>query len=80
MSHQQTDHNEEGIEIPLERINPDTLHNIISEFVTREWEEAGDISCTLERKIEQVLRQLQTKRAKVVFDARSGTCNIVENR
>jgi len=75
---QQTDHNEEGIEIPLERINPDTLRNIISEFVTREWEEAGNISYTLDGKIEQVLRQLQTKRAKVVFDATSGTCNIVQ--
>lgn len=77
---QQTDHHEEGVEIPFERINPDTLRNIISEFVTREWEEGGDISHTLEQKIEQVLQQLRAKRAKVVFDATSETCNIVENR
>lgn len=77
---QQTDHREEGIEIPLERIPPDTLRNIISEFVTREWEEAGDISYTLDLKIEQVLGQLRAKRAKVVFDATSETCNIVESR
>lgn len=28
---------EEGIEIPLDRINLDTLRNMLSEFVTREW-------------------------------------------
>ncbi|MBT1070183.1 YheU family protein [Geobacter chapellei] len=76
----QTDYQEEGVEIPLERINPDTLRNLISEFVTREWEELGAVSYTLDQKIEQVLRQLREKRARVVFDATSGTCNIVECR
>ena len=28
---------EEGMEIPLDRINPDTLRNMLAEFVTREW-------------------------------------------
>lgn len=79
MSHTvETDCREEGVEIPLDRINPDTLRNMISEFVTREWEEAGDKSYTLDEKIGQVLRQLQDKKAKVVFDATSNTCNIVE--
>ena len=79
MSHRgQTDHREEGVEIPLDRIDPDTLRNMISEFVTREWEEVGDASYTLEEKIEQVLRQLREKKAKVVFDATSNSCNIVQ--
>lgn len=68
---------EEGVEIPFERINPDTLRNLISEFVTREWEELGDAGHTLDDKISQVIRQLQDKRAKVVFDLKSETCNIV---
>ncbi len=74
---QQTDHREEGIEIPLDRMEPDTLRNMVSEFVTREWEESGDASYTLDEKIEQVLRQLQEKKAKVVFDLTSNTSNIV---
>jgi uncharacterized protein YheU (UPF0270 family) len=77
---EQTDHREEGVEIPLERINPDTLRNLISEFVTREWEEAGAISYTLDDKIEQVLRQLREGTAKVVFDTTSNSCNIVPSR
>ncbi|OHB25138.1 MAG: hypothetical protein A2X84_09045 [Desulfuromonadaceae bacterium GWC2_58_13] len=68
---------EEGIEVPYERIHPDTLRNMIQEFVTRDgadWDESG---CTLEEKVEQVLRQLKNKKVKVVLDLRSQTANIV---
>lgn len=68
---------EEGIEIPLDRINPATLRNMLAEFVTREW---ADEECTLESKIEQVLRQLREGRAKVMYDFRTETWNIVERR
>jgi uncharacterized protein YheU (UPF0270 family) len=68
---------EQGVEVPFERIDPDTLRNLIAEFVTREWEEVGDAYHTLDDKIGQVIRQLQEKRAKVVFDLRTETCNIV---
>jgi len=68
---------EDGVAIPFERIDPDTLRNLISEFVTREWEELGDADHTLDDKISQVIRQLQERKAKVVFDLKSGTCNIV---
>ena len=68
---------EEGIEIPLDRINPDTLLNMLSEFVTREW---ADEESTLENRIEQVLRQLREHKAKVMYDFRTETWNIVECR
>jgi uncharacterized protein YheU (UPF0270 family) len=71
------DYHEEGVDVPLDRINPDALRNLIAEFVTREWEELGDSGGTLDDKIEQVHRQLQEKKAKVVFDLTSNTCNIV---
>jgi uncharacterized protein YheU (UPF0270 family) len=66
---------EEGIEIPLDRINPDTLRNMLAEFVTREW---ADEACSLEERIEQVMRQLRESKAKVMFDFRTETWNIVE--
>ena len=68
---------EEGIEIPLDRIDPDTLHNMLAEYVTRQW---GDEESTLEKRIEQVLRQLRGHKAKVVYDFRTETWNIVERR
>ena len=68
---------EEGLEIPLDRINPDTLRNMLAEFVTREW---ADEECTLESRIEQVVRQLRERKAKVMYDVTTETWNIVECR
>ena len=76
----QTESLEEGVEIPFEQINPDTLRNMIAEFVTREWADLGDSDYTLDDKITQVLKQLQDNRAKVVFDITSESWNIVACR
>jgi uncharacterized protein YheU (UPF0270 family) len=70
----------EAVEIPLDRINPDTLRNMIEEFVTREWSELSDSEYTLEEKVEQVLRQLKDNRARIVFDCTSETWNIIPCR
>lgn len=68
---------EEGVEVPLDRLAPDTLRNLIAEFVTREWGESGERHDTLDDKIRQVERQLQERKAKVVFDLITETCNII---
>jgi uncharacterized protein YheU (UPF0270 family) len=78
--HKQAEHLEEGIRVPLERIDPVTLRNMVSEFVTREWEELGGSCHTLDDKIEQVLRQLRDNRAEVVYDLASESWNIVVRR
>ena len=70
-------YSEDGVVVPMERINPETLRKMIEEFVTREWSELSDGDCTFEDKIEQVLQQLKDGRIKVVFDLTSETCNIV---
>lgn len=71
---------EEGIDIPFEQIDPDTLRNMVAEFVTREWADLGDSDYTLNDKIAQVLKQLQNNDAKVVFDFTSESWNIVACR
>lgn len=71
---------EEGVDVPYEQIDPDTLRRMIQEFVTRDgadWAEAG---CSLEEKVDQVLRQLREKQVKVVFDLQSQTANLVPTR
>jgi uncharacterized protein YheU (UPF0270 family) len=73
-------HREEGVEVPFDRINPETLTILIGEFVTREWEELGDTSFTLEQKIEQVRQQLKEGKAKIVFDMTTNTCNIMPSK
>jgi uncharacterized protein YheU (UPF0270 family) len=76
----QNDYHEDGVDVPYDRISPEILHNLIAEFVTREWEELGDSHHTIEEKIEQVLCQLQQKKVKVVFDLSTNSCNIVVNK
>ena len=74
---QRTDLEEDGIEVPYERLAPETLRNMIEEFVTREWADLGDAGHTLDDKVEQVMQQLRDRKVKVVFDFRSETGNIV---
>lgn len=66
---QQSEHHEEAIDIPLERINPDTLRKMIEEFAMREWSELSGSEYTLDEKIDQVLQQLKDKRAKIALIA-----------
>ena len=72
-----TDHREEGVDLPWARIEPETLQNLVREFVTRDGSNWGDTAGTLEEKVEQVLRQLRESKVKVVFDLTSQTANIV---
>ena len=78
MSQDQTDiHQEVGLEIPHAQLNPETLQRMIQEFVTRDGADWGDVGCSLEDKVEQVLQQLRSNKIKVVFDQRSQTANLV---
>jgi uncharacterized protein YheU (UPF0270 family) len=80
MSQKHHELHEEGLEIPFERINPEILQKMVEEFVTREWGEAGDSACTLEEKVAQVIRQLEARTARIVYDVTTETWNIVASR
>lgn len=73
----QHDAAEEGVEIPLERLDPAILQALLADFVSREWSELSDGDFTLEEKIEQVLQQLKAGQARILFDLTSGSWNIV---
>lgn len=68
---------EEGLDIPYDQLNPDTLRRMIEEFVTRDGADWAEVGCSLEDKVAQVLRQLRSKKIKVVFDLASQTANLV---
>jgi uncharacterized protein YheU (UPF0270 family) len=80
MTQEKHDQQEEGIEIPFEQINPDTLLNMLREFVTREWADLGDSGYTLDDKVAQVLRQLEEHTARVVYDVTTESWNIVTTK
>ena len=72
-----TDHPEDGIEVPYKQITLDTLRRMIQEFVTRDGSDWAEVGCTLEDKVAQVLQQLKNKQIKVVFDLKTQTANLV---
>ncbi|NLS14667.1 YheU family protein [Vibrio sp. SM6] len=53
--------------IPWQQIQPDTLTNLIREFVLREGTDYGDVETSLEQKIEQVRQQLRLEEAVIVY-------------
>ena len=73
----QTDPNEDGVEVPYKDINPETLRNMIEEFVSRDGADWGEASGSMEAKIKQVLRQFEAGKIKVVYDLTSQSANIV---
>lgn len=68
---------ENGIDIPHDQIAPDTLDQLIQAFVLREGTDYGTSEVALEKKVEDVRRQLEAGEVKVVFDQATETCSIV---
>ncbi len=59
--------------IPHSKLSPATLRAVVQEFVTRD----GTDHSSVERRVESVLRQLESGRVELHFDGQTGTCNIV---
>lgn len=63
--------------IPFEKLNPETLRNLIQNFVSREGTDSGYTRGSLEESVAQVTEQLKWKQAFIVYDEKTETCNIV---
>ncbi|WP_320042345.1 YheU family protein [uncultured Desulfobacter sp.] len=65
-----------AVKIPCDQLSPEALEGVVEEFVTRDGTDYGEREVPLETKINQVLDQLRTGKAVIVFDSESETCNI----
>ncbi len=65
------------VAVPHTDLSAAALHGVIESFVLREGTEYGEHDVTLEQKVAQVMRQLQRGEAKVVFDPKTETVDIV---
>ena len=68
-----------AVKIPYDQLNPEALHGVIEEFVTRDGTDYGEIEVSLETKISQVLGQLKSGKAVIVFDQKTETCTILKS-
>ncbi|MFM2588671.1 YheU family protein [Vibrio sp. TBV020] len=62
--------------VPWQQIDPDTLDNLIKEFVLREGTDYGAIEVSLQSKIDQIKKQLESGEAVVVFSELHETVDI----
>jgi len=67
------------MKIPFDQLSLEALHGVIEEFVTRDGTDYGEVEIPLEIKINQVLNQLKSGKAVIVFDPESETCNILKS-
>ncbi|HHG3246825.1 TPA: YheU family protein [Vibrio parahaemolyticus] len=62
--------------IPWQDIAPETLENLILEFVLREGTDYGAVEISLQNKIDQVKTQLEKGEAVIVFSELHETVDI----
>ncbi|MBF9001771.1 MULTISPECIES: YheU family protein [Vibrio] len=62
--------------VPWQQIDPETLENLIREFVLREGTDYGDHEIPLQQKVDQVKHQIQTGDAVVFYSELHETVDI----
>jgi hypothetical protein len=68
-----------GLKIPFDQLSLKALRGVVEEFVTRDGTDYGEVETPLEIKMNQVLDQLKSGKAVIVFDPESETCNILKS-
>lgn len=69
MSHKPEDFKEEPpIEVPIDKLSEDVVQSLIEEFILREGTDYGAQEVSLEKKKEQISKQLENEEIKIVFD------------
>lgn len=53
--------------VPWQQIAPETLENLIREFILREGTDYGDVEVSLQDKVDQIHSQLTSGEAVVVY-------------
>lgn len=67
----------EPIEIPPRELPPETLRAVIEHFVLREGTDYGAQEASFERKVADVMRQLERREARILFDPASESVTLV---
>ena len=66
-----------GLVIPFQELTLEALRGVVEDFVTRDGTDYGESEIPLETKVQQVMNQLHSGKAFIVFDRKTETCNIV---
>jgi uncharacterized protein YheU (UPF0270 family) len=69
-----------GVELSPDDLSTEALRGLVEEFVTRDGTDYGAVERGVEEKIAQVLAQLRSGEARLVFDPETETANIAPAR
>jgi uncharacterized protein YheU (UPF0270 family) len=64
------------VEIPHQELSPDALRGVIESFVLREGTEYGWRDYSLDEKVAHVMRQLERREARIMFDPNTETVQL----
>ncbi|MDO8863898.1 YheU family protein [Haliea sp. E1-2-M8] len=65
------------LDIPLARLAPDVLAGLLEEFASRDGTDYGDRELSLEQKVAQLRRQLDSGDMRLLYDSDSETWDLV---
>jgi len=68
-----------AVKIPYDQLSPEALQGVVEEFVTRDGTDYGEEEIPLETKIAQVLAQLRSGKAVIVFDQETDSGTILKS-
>jgi len=68
-----------AVKIPYDQLSPEALHGVVEEFVTRDGTDYGEIEVPLATKIAQVMAQIRSGKAVIVFDQETESCTILKS-
>jgi len=65
------------VEVPYEQIEPETLRELVEEFITRDGTFYGKKEMSMDQKVDMVIGQLKSGEAVITWDRYVQTSNIV---
>jgi uncharacterized protein len=66
--------------VPHEALSAQALRGVIEAFVLREGTDYGESEVPLDVKVAQIMRELERGEARIVFDPRAGSVDILPVR
>lgn len=78
MENKNNSSNEEvPIEIPSEQLSSDVLSAVVESFIQREGTDYGAVEISMEKKSEQIHKQIKRGDVKIVFDQTTETVSLM---
>jgi uncharacterized protein YheU (UPF0270 family) len=65
------------VKIPYNQLSPEALEGLITQFISRDGNDSGNVDAAFEKKLEGVKNRLKSGKALILYDPETQSCNIV---